>query len=439
MGNPKQYARWLLTASLFTSGCPQPEALDGSVADAATNGADAPHGDGDTNAPDAWTSDVSASPDAGPDAPEFYERMLLRGAAQKGPLVVGSTVMVAPVDAMLLPTGTVYLTETINNLGEFEVLVPTSSIVMIEASGYSRSELNAADSPYLTLRAYYEPTTSSATQRASVNIITHLTSPRIRHLVRTGTTFPVARDQAEGELRAGLGIIAPSVSCGAIGTSSTVTEGDTMAARCLLATSVYIVVIAGSGVGETLQGLLNGIGADLEPDGTIASATSERIRGFMDLYRTSLAPDGSFWVAVGYEGTPPNIGFVVDTDLDGFVDALDTCAGIANPDQADADGDGVGDVCENCVSIPNANQLDSEADGVGDACDNCVARNNPDQADLDTDGVGDACDNCPSAANPDQRDGDGDFSADACDNCPLISNPGQRDTDRDGIGDVCDI
>jgi len=75
-----------------------------------------------------------------------------------------------------------------------------------------------------------------------------------------------------------------------------------------------------------------------------------------------------------------------DVDADGWPDALDSCATLANAGQADADGDGVGDVCDSCVLFPNprrgleyldenpwatltGGQRDTDHDGYGNACD----------------------------------------------------------------------
>jgi hypothetical protein len=77
-----------------------------------------------------------------------------------------------------------------------------------------------------------------------------------------------------------------------------------------------------------------------------------------------------------------------DTDSDCFIDCMDNCSNISNPDQEDADSDGVGDSCDNCPSAPDANQEDTyppQGNSIGDACDcegnfNCVA-------DVDVDGT----------------------------------------------------
>jgi hypothetical protein len=49
--------------------------------------------------------------------------------------------------------------------------------------------------------------------------------------------------------------------------------------------------------------------------------------------------------------------------------AVDNCAGVYNPDQADPDDDGVGDVCDNCPLHFNPAQTDEDEDGAGNACD----------------------------------------------------------------------
>ena len=57
----------------------------------------------------------------------------------------------------------------------------------------------------------------------------------------------------------------------------------------------------------------------------------------------------------------------VDTDGDGFVDAVDKCPAINSQDNRDHDGDGLGDICDPCPMFTN--NTNSDTDKIGDLCD----------------------------------------------------------------------
>jgi hypothetical protein len=165
--------------------------------------------------------------------------------------------------------------------------------------------------------------------------------------------------------------------------------------------------------------------------------------------------------------------FETDRDGDGWVDSVDNCPDVSNPNQDDVDVDGYGNVCDicpidelndidddglcgnedNCPTVANVGQANGDGDMLGDACDPCPADplndsdgdgvcgdvdlcpGSDDALDADLDGVPDGCDLC--AGGDDASDADGDGTPDFCDICPL--DP-LNDADADGIcgnDDVC--
>ncbi len=162
----------------------------------------------------------------------------------------------------------------------------------------------------------------------------------------------------------------------------------------------------------------------------------------------------------------------VDSDGDGFSDAVDNCPSIANANQQDSDGDGVGNVCDGCPTDPAkiaAGQCGcgvAETDSDGDGTPNCIDGCPSDPAkitagqcgcgvadvDSDGDGVANCNDGCPTDANKiaagqcgcgiADTDSDSDGVANCNDGCPTDPNktaPGQcgcgvADVDSDGDG-----
>ncbi|MDQ3368783.1 MAG: thrombospondin type 3 repeat-containing protein [Myxococcota bacterium] len=95
------------------------------------------------------------------------------------------------------------------------------------------------------------------------------------------------------------------------------------------------------------------------PDGLACVAGLCRVDGAAGACRTTSLDDGG---APEPDGSPG-----VDSDGDGWSDAVDNCIEIANADQANEDGDGLGDACDPCPV--SANNTDTDGDSVGDGCE----------------------------------------------------------------------
>jgi hypothetical protein len=116
----------------------------------------------------------------------------LSGAVQKGPFLLGSSVDVALVDGQGQPTGKVYQTYTINDLGEFGLSFQADRYVSLTGTGFYYNEVTGQISgANLTLRAFLEVTEAGA-QAAYLNVITHLWYNRIRRLLAGGVPFAQA-------------------------------------------------------------------------------------------------------------------------------------------------------------------------------------------------------------------------------------------------------
>ncbi|MGK3969560.1 FG-GAP repeat domain-containing protein [Sorangium sp. So ce118] len=267
----------------------------------------------------------------------------LTGAVQKGPFIVGSSVAISALRHDLTPTGHVFLTATDNDLGHFGVELANPGPVSIESQGFYYNEVTGrlSGAP-LTLRALFDVAGGAPEQTAYVNLITHLAYERARVLADGAGDLTAAVAQAEGELRAALGIGPEGFDPHASGVEMNALGGDGDANAYLLAVGAVVLKTALLAAGEhgsvdaTMQQFVNQLSLDLASDGALdpalvaelaaAAAAIDRYE-VMDLLGDRLEELGS-------PAEVPDIDRFFDEDGDGFYDASDTCRLVPNPSQA---------------------------------------------------------------------------------------------------------
>lgn len=197
-------------------------------------------------------------------------RVHVAGAIQKGPFLLGSSVTVSSLDASLNPTGQVFNTETNNDRGEFALDYPGGNAVSLEGDGYYFDEVTGVvSSGRLSLRAFSMPAESD-TQRVMINMVTHLTTPRVKALVAAATPFAAAVVQAEQELVRELDITAPGYQPARSGVELDLAGANDDDNAYLLGVSAVLIQASLLAQGSTgqLQELLNRFAADLA-DGSL--------------------------------------------------------------------------------------------------------------------------------------------------------------------------
>ena len=142
----------------------------------------------------------TTNPDTGVNPPPTSgTARLVSATAEKGPFVIGSSVTVNRLDAMAQPTASTLTTETDDNLGSFSFSIEPGP-VSISVDGFHFNEITGSlANGRLTLRAIYE-VQDTASQRAHVNLLTHLIHLRIETLVQAGLSIADAVQTAQTEL-----------------------------------------------------------------------------------------------------------------------------------------------------------------------------------------------------------------------------------------------
>lgn len=134
------------------------------------------------------------------DEPSTISKELVSGVIQKGPFINGSSISLYELSETLIPSGSSYNTQIVNDKGTFEFrnISLASNFVKLKADGYYFNEISGKKSvSQITLYALVDLSDKSA---VNVNVLSHLEYQRVENLVSKGSTFRNAKEQAEAEI-----------------------------------------------------------------------------------------------------------------------------------------------------------------------------------------------------------------------------------------------
>ncbi|MBI3775960.1 MAG: hypothetical protein HY273_10485, partial [Gammaproteobacteria bacterium] len=271
----------------------------------------------------------------------------ISGAAQKGPFVIGSEVLLNQLQANGTPSTSTILTEISDDLGNFKFDVTQSGPVLMTADGYHFNEITGKLSQgRLLLKAIYNAT-SEPDQHAFINILTHLAYKRTLALMGRGLKVADAIAQAEGEIVNAFKQVLPVsgvtdfTALNIYNVDERLSNGNAYALALSAAIYQYAMLeqqkSLDSSVDAVLTNILNNLADDIATNGTVTSTTiiAKLVQATRllrpDEIRKHLE-DRSFDVRA--QKLPvANIDLFIDTDGDGIVNAEDP----------DDDNDGIPD------------------------------------------------------------------------------------------------
>lgn len=249
------------------------------------------------------------------------ETAALQGGVEKGPFILGSSVMASVVDAQGNPTGESYATQTTDQAGAFSLANVPLGGVSFQAEGFYYDEVTGTLSTApITLRSYYD-VTSGTPQPAFINVITHLAHDRVQTLLGQGVGLDAAIAQAEGELVKALGIGPSGFTLTVPASSLDEMGGDNDANAYLFAVSTVFVQAAFDSAGVSgpvdakLQQMLDDVAAGLAPSGTLTPALTaplETAAGEIDV-STVETFFGQYLASIGVSATVPDLTRILST------------------------------------------------------------------------------------------------------------------------------
>lgn len=304
----------------YDGGIPDSEVPDSSIPDS---------GAPDSNIPDGDVPDSS-----------IPDEVNLKGSVQKGPFIQGSDIQIYLLDEKGNNLGSVYNTQTSDNLGNFSTTLAGLSEnytgnLSLSGNGFFFKEVAGvlSNAPQ-TLKALYNVDGNAA--EIHLNSITHLSYLRAMKLLKENSDLDAAVSQAHNELVASLkliGLVYPADAT-ELGAGMNLFGENIGANNYLLAVSCALENAAESS-DSALQELLNTYQADLANDGVVNPELNAKIR-------KGVANTNPTICVTNLQKRAQEVGELFNLDVAGVNGILDTdLDGIVNSKDSDLDGDGI--------------------------------------------------------------------------------------------------
>ena len=238
------------------------------------------------------------------------------GKVEKGPMIRGSHVDMRTLDEYMTPTGNFYSATIDNNLGDFNygALKINSPYAQLTADGYFFNEVDGELSEgTIKLDAIVDLKDNST---INVNVLTHLKSKRIHHLITTkGMTFKEANAQAQKELLTQFGL---QQYASKDASQFSLTSGDDASGALIAISSLVLTDRSDAEIVEYLSILSNEFGKE----GAFSQETKKRIQSGKNYLNARLDKISenikSRYKELGLEVKVKDLAYYFDWDNDGI-------------------------------------------------------------------------------------------------------------------------
>jgi hypothetical protein len=264
--------------------------------------------------------------DFGQDPIEANTTSELHAIAQKGPMLLGSTVRIIELDGYQQSTGHVIETTVQGGLGIIKTEVDFHGDALIEVSGAWIDEITGNQAETITLRRVV---TLPVEDEIAITAFTELATPIALNLMAAGSDATPANLGAEDLVHAALALspewFDPSLHLGTLA----IRDNDVSSAYAFYASAA---LVASSDPDQPLDEWLSLLAEDMADDGDLIDAHRQLVHHAAgNLNIADLSQGAAAWFdQLGIDGEAPDLRNIVDLDGDGLSDAIDD----------DQDGDG---------------------------------------------------------------------------------------------------